>query len=258
MSLEELQDDGAGRLHCADVKLLVIEDDLKLARLLTRVLQEEGYVVDGCSKGEPGLRQASSGLYDLVVLDWMLPDLDGLSLCRRLRELGASLPILMLTSRAELSERVMALDAGVDDYVVKPFEIEELVARIRALLRRIAGLGRTRVGALELDPQRRRVTLGVGAAGADRARAGVARVSGAARRPGGHPFRAARARLVAAVRSGFEPRRGPRQPPARQARRRRLDDRNRAGGRLPLALEPCCLSCAPRSVSAAAWSRASP
>ena len=160
MSLEELQDNGAGRLHCANVKLLVIEDDLKLARLLTRVLQEEGYVVDGCSKGEPGLRQASSGLYDLVVIDWMLPDLDGLSLCRRLRELGASLPILMLTSRAELSERVMALDSGVDDYVVKPFEIEELVARIRALLRRIAGLGRTRVGALELDPQRRIVTLG--------------------------------------------------------------------------------------------------
>jgi len=159
MSLEALQDDEAGRLHCGNVKLLVIEDDLKLARLLTRVLQEEGYVVDGCSKGEPGLRQASSGLYDLVVLDWMLPDLDGLSLCRRLRELGASLPILMLTSRAELSERVMALDAGVDDYVVKPFEIEELVARIRALLRRMAGLGRTRVGALELDPQRRSVTL---------------------------------------------------------------------------------------------------
>jgi DNA-binding response OmpR family regulator len=73
MSLEDLQDDGARRLHSANVKLLVIEDDLKLARLLTRVLQEEGYVVDGCSKGESGLRQASSGLYDLVVLDWMLP-----------------------------------------------------------------------------------------------------------------------------------------------------------------------------------------
>lgn len=159
MSLEDLQDDDAGRLHCSGVKLLVIEDDLKLARLLTRVLQEEGYVVDGCTKGESGLRQATSGLYDLVVLDWMLPDVDGLSLCRRLRELGSSLPILMLTSRAELSERVMALDSGVDDYVVKPFEIEELVARIRALLRRIAGLGRTRVGALELDPQKRRVTL---------------------------------------------------------------------------------------------------
>lgn len=159
MSIEALQDDDAGRLHCSGVKLLVIEDDLKLARLLTRVLQEEGYVVDGCAKGEAGLRQAASGLYDLVVLDWMLPDVDGLSLCRRLRERGASLPILMLTSRAELSERVIALDAGVDDYVVKPFEIEELVARIRALLRRIAGLGRIRVGALEMDPSKRTVTL---------------------------------------------------------------------------------------------------
>jgi DNA-binding response OmpR family regulator len=142
------------------VKLLVIEDDLKLAHLLTRVLQEEGYVVDGCSKGEPGLRQAGSGLYDLVVLDWMLPDVDGLSVCRRLREQGASLPILMLTSRSELTERVMALDAGADDYVIKPFEIEELVARIRALLRRVAGLGRIRVGQLEVDLQQRRVTLG--------------------------------------------------------------------------------------------------
>ena len=159
MSIEALQDDDAGRLHCSGGKLLVIEDDLKLARLLTRVLQEEGYVVDGCAKGEAGLRQAASGLYDLVVLDWMLPDVDGLSLCRRLRERGASLPILMLTSRAELSERVIALDAGVDDYVVKPFEIEELVARIRALLRRIAGLGRIRVGALEMDPTKRTVTL---------------------------------------------------------------------------------------------------
>lgn len=160
MSFEALQDDAAGRLHCSGVKLLVIEDDLKLARLLTRVLQEEGYVVDGCANGEAGLKQAASGLYDLVVLDWMLPDVDGLSVCRRLRARGASLPILMLTSRAEVSERVIALDSGVDDYVVKPFELEELVARIRALLRRIAGLGRTRVGALELDPHNRRVTLG--------------------------------------------------------------------------------------------------
>ena len=133
---------------------------MKVARFLTKVLHEEGFVTDICTRGQDAIHQITKSLYDLVVLDWMLPDLDGLSLCRRLRELGASLPILMLTSRAELSERVMALDAGVDDYVVKPFEIEELVARIRALLRRIAGLGRTRVGALELDPQRHRVTLG--------------------------------------------------------------------------------------------------
>ena len=206
-----------GRLHCGNVKLLVIEDDLKLARLLTRVLQEEGYVVDGCSKGEPGLRQASSGLYDLVVLDWMLPDLDGLSLCRRLRELGASLPILMLTSRAELSERVMALDAGVDDYVVKPFEIEELVARIRALLRRIAGLGTTRVGALEMDPQHRRVTLG--STPLELTAREQALLAYLARRA---DQVVTRSELLAhvwshAVRSGFEPGRGPRQSPARQA-----------------------------------------
>ena len=160
MSGEPLSGSRAGGLDSGDVKLLVIEDDPKLARLLTRVLQEEGYVVDGCAKGEPGLRQAASGLYDLVVLDWMLPDLDGLSVCRRLRELGSSLPILMLTSRAELSERVMGLDAGADDYVVKPFEIEELVARIRALLRRVAAAGKTSVGPLSLDPRQRRATLG--------------------------------------------------------------------------------------------------
>jgi DNA-binding response OmpR family regulator len=160
MSGEPLPRPVDGGLNSRDVKLLVIEDDPKLARLLTRVLQEEGYVVDGCGKGEPGLRQASSGLYDLVVLDWMLPDLDGLSLCRQLREQGTSLPILMLTSRAELSERVMALDAGADDYLVKPFEIEELAARIRALLRRVAGAGKTSVGPLSLDPRTRRATLG--------------------------------------------------------------------------------------------------
>jgi DNA-binding response OmpR family regulator len=160
MSTEPLREGRPGRLHCAGVKLLVIEDDTKLARLLTRVLQEEGYVVDTCAKGEAGLRQATTGLYDLVVLDWMLPDVDGLSLCRRLRELGSALPILMLTARSELSERVMALDTGADDYVVKPFEIEELVARIRALLRRVTGLRKIRVGTLELDPDQRRVTLG--------------------------------------------------------------------------------------------------
>jgi DNA-binding response OmpR family regulator len=160
MSIERPHSGQAGRLHCAGVKLLVIEDDAKLARLLTRVLQEEGYVVDTCAKGEAGLRQAITGLYDLVLLDWMLPDIDGLSLCRRLRELGSPLPILMLTARSELSEKVMALDTGADDYVVKPFEIEELVARIRALLRRVTGLRKIRVGTLELDPDQRRVTLG--------------------------------------------------------------------------------------------------
>jgi DNA-binding response OmpR family regulator len=142
------------------VKLLVIDDDAKVTRLLTRIFHEEGFVVDGCGKGEEGMRQATSGLYDLVVLDWMLPDVDGLTLCRRLREQGLALPILMLTARAELSERVIGLEGGADDYVVKPFEIEELVARVRALLRRAGGVDKVRVGELEIDARRRGVTLG--------------------------------------------------------------------------------------------------
>ena len=131
-----------------------------MSRLLTRVFQEEGYTVDICAQGELGLRQAASGIYDLVVLDWMLPDVDGLSVCRQLREQGVALPILMLTSRSELAERVMGLDAGADDYLVKPFEIEELLARVRALLRRVAGLGKIRVGGMEIDSQSRTVTVG--------------------------------------------------------------------------------------------------
>jgi DNA-binding response OmpR family regulator len=142
------------------MKLLVIDDDAKVTRLLTRIFHEEGFVVDGCAKGEEGLRQATSGLYDLVVLDWMLPDVDGLTLCRRLRERGVSLPIMMLTARAELAERVIGLNGGADDYVVKPFEIEEVVARVRALLRRAGGVDKIRVGDLELDVRQRRATLG--------------------------------------------------------------------------------------------------
>jgi DNA-binding response OmpR family regulator len=142
------------------VKLLVIDDDAKVTRLLTRIFNEEGFVVDGCGKGEEGLRQAASGLYDLILLDWMLPDVDGLTLCRRLRERGLTLPIIMLTARAELSERVIGLNGGADDYVVKPFEIEELVARVRALLRRVGAIDKIRVGELELDVRARRATMG--------------------------------------------------------------------------------------------------
>lgn len=117
-------------------------------------------MVDTCATGDVGLRQAARGGYDLLVLDWMLPDVDGLSVCRQLREQGAALPILMLTARTELAERVMGLDAGADDYVPKPFEIEELVARVRALLRRVGGMGKIRLGSLEIDCRSRTVTVG--------------------------------------------------------------------------------------------------
>jgi DNA-binding response OmpR family regulator len=139
------------------VKILLVEDDKKLARFLARVLLEEGYTVDTCARGTDALAQASAGVYDLVVLDWMLPELDGLAVCRELRHAGVTVPILMLTARGETPERVLGLNAGADDYVVKPFEVEELLARARALLRRAAGHTRLRLGALEIDRQGHRV-----------------------------------------------------------------------------------------------------
>jgi DNA-binding response OmpR family regulator len=141
------------------MKILVVEDDRKLARFLQRVLTEEGYTADLCSSGADALAQASSGIYRLVVLDWMIPEGDGLEVCRQLRRLGCDVPIIMLTARGEVSERVMALDAGADDYLVKPFEIDELVARVKALLRRASGPLRLKFGGIEIDREQRRVLI---------------------------------------------------------------------------------------------------
>lgn len=141
------------------MKVLVVEDAEKLARFLARVLTEEGYVVDHCASGRDGLDQAQRGDYQVIVLDWMLPDLDGLSLCRELRRRGSTTPILMLTARGETAERVLGLEAGADDYLVKPFEIEELVARVRALVRRATGFPALSCGSLKLDRLRREVLL---------------------------------------------------------------------------------------------------
>ena len=135
----------------AVVKVLVVEDDRKLARFLQRVLSEESYMADSCASGSDALIQAGSGLYDLVVLDWMLPDVDGLEVCRQLRRTGSAVPILMLTARGELRERVLGLNSGADDYLVKPFEIDELLARVNALFRRSIGQHRLKLGALEID-----------------------------------------------------------------------------------------------------------
>lgn len=142
------------------MKILVVEDDVKVARFIARVLGEEGYVTDLCGNGADAVKQAESGLYDLVILDWMLPDLDGLAVCRALRAAGSSVPIIMLTARGELRERVLGLETGADDYLVKPFEIDELLARIQAVLRRTAGYGKIELGALEIDRLQRRVRLG--------------------------------------------------------------------------------------------------
>ncbi len=141
------------------MKILVVEDDAKVGPFLVRVLMEEGYVVDSCRDGEAAIAQAGTGIYDLLLLDWMLPGADGVSVCRTLRERGITTPILMLTARGEVAERVIGLEAGADDYLVKPFELDELLARVRALLRRAGGHARLVVGVLEIDRIARRVSV---------------------------------------------------------------------------------------------------
>lgn len=139
------------------MKILIVEDDRKLQSFISRALTEEGYVTDVCRTGREALEQLGQIAYDAVVLDWMLPEGDGLSVCRALREKGSRVPVLMLTARDDVGEKVVALDAGADDYVTKPFHLAELLARVRSLLRRTADsqVSSLRVGALSLDLRHR-------------------------------------------------------------------------------------------------------
>lgn len=116
--------------------VLVIEDEQRLATLIRRVLGEERHTVDVAYDGSEGYALAASGTYDLVILDIMLPGMDGIAVCRRMREVGVRTPVLMLTARGAVEDRVAGLNAGADDYLVKPFAMEELLARVNALLRR--------------------------------------------------------------------------------------------------------------------------
>jgi DNA-binding response OmpR family regulator len=142
------------------VRLLLIEDDRKAARLLARGFQEEGFVVDVAETGEAGEEQATVNEYDVIVLDWLLPGKDGIAVCRTLRERDLATPILMLTARHSVTDRVNGLTTGADDYLTKPFAFAELLARTRALLRRsrVARPAVLRVTDLTLDPASRRVT----------------------------------------------------------------------------------------------------
>jgi len=134
------------------VKVLVVEDDNKLARFLEKALVEEGYEVTTCRTGREAVTRVTTEPFALVLLDWMLPELDGLEACRQMRRAGNTVPVVMLSARAEVGERVAALDAGADDYLTKPFHLEELLARARAALRRASTEARTlAVGALHLD-----------------------------------------------------------------------------------------------------------
>jgi two-component system response regulator MprA len=117
-------------------RILIIEDDQAILKILQRGLAYEGYTVDTATEGRSGLMLARDHQPDLVILDWMLPGMDGLEVCHRMRTASGSVPILMLTAKDAVQDRIQGLDAGADDYMVKPFNLDELLARVRALLRR--------------------------------------------------------------------------------------------------------------------------
>ncbi|MEA2681756.1 MAG: two-component system, OmpR family, response regulator [Chloroflexota bacterium] len=142
------------------MRLLIVEDERKLALLVQEMLQDENHTVDVSFDGEDGLQFASTGEYDVIILDVMLPGISGLEVCRKVRAAGNKTPILMLTARTSIDDRVIGLDAGADDYLVKPFAFAELLARVRALGRReVAGSAANRltVGEISLDLKTREV-----------------------------------------------------------------------------------------------------
>jgi two-component system, OmpR family, response regulator len=144
------------------MRLLVVEDEVKMANLLSRGLREEGHAVDVTDKGEEALWMARAVPYDAIVLDVMLPGGDGFSVCRELRRRKVWTPVLLLTARDAVDDRVVGLDAGADDYLVKPFSFSELLARLRALRRRAPAERPVllQVGDLRLDPAARRAWRG--------------------------------------------------------------------------------------------------
>lgn len=143
-------------------RVLLVEDDRNLRGFLRKALREEGYLVDAAASGDEGFPMAEASAYDCIVLDRMLPGLDGLTFVRELRRKGLQSPVLMLTARGEPSERVRGLESGADDYLPKPFDLAELLARIQALIRR-ARMAPTEqvltVGPIGIDRVKRRVTV---------------------------------------------------------------------------------------------------
>jgi len=144
------------------MKILLVDDEVEMADPLSLLLTREGYVVDVAYDGARGSQLASQGHYDLLILDWMLPQRSGLDICQQLRSQGDATPVLFLTAKDTVDDRVQGLDAGADDYLVKPFELRELLARVRALLRRPTSLEppvpsqRLRVEDLALDRENQR------------------------------------------------------------------------------------------------------
>ncbi|PSF35436.1 DNA-binding response regulator [Aphanothece hegewaldii CCALA 016] len=139
------------------MKILLVDDETELTEPLSHVLSQEGYHVEIADNGTDGLNLAQQNNYDLIILDWMLPYQSGVEICSSIRNQGNLTPVLILTAKDTIDDRVLGLDAGADDYIVKPFELRELLARIRALLRRSPNdpannNGKLKIADLELDP----------------------------------------------------------------------------------------------------------
>ena len=144
------------------MRVLVVEDELTLASLIRKGLREEGMLADVAVKGEDAIWMAAASPYDVIVLDVMLPGIDGFETCRRLREDGVGTPILMLTARDAVEDRIEGLDTGADDYLAKPFDFGELLARLRALARRGSAERGTACASATWSSSRRRGACGAG------------------------------------------------------------------------------------------------
>lgn len=136
------------------MRVLLVEDEVRLANAIKHILESNKYVVDVCNDGESGLDYALSDVYEVIILDVMLPKLDGFSILKEIREDGQNVPILMLSAKSEITDKVQGLDLGADDYLTKPFDTEELLARIRAMTRRkgdVKDVEHLKFGDIELD-----------------------------------------------------------------------------------------------------------
>ena len=145
------------------MRILIVEDERTISAYIKRALEEQGYAVDAAYNGREALDWAGSAQYDAIVLDILLPEMDGISVCREMRAQGNRSPIIMLTARDTVDDRVTGMDAGADDYLVKPFALKELLARIRALTRRTLDIPKTpvlQIADLTLDTLTRRVKRG--------------------------------------------------------------------------------------------------
>lgn len=145
------------------MRILVVEDELHLAEALTQILKKHHYTVDTANDGESGLDNALSGIYDLILLDIMLPKINGLDVLKQIRKEEIATPVILLTAKGEISDKVAGLDSGADDYLAKPFATEELLARIRAMSRRKGEVlpdNILRFGDIELNPETLKLTCG--------------------------------------------------------------------------------------------------